>query len=64
MASVHPLPLIGFYVDAPYPLGRSVPLALHARAELLAGECLLASGEKLLITYKEQSAAPENTSIK
>lgn len=64
MASTRPSPLIGFYVDTPDPLRRSVPLALRARAELLAGECLLASGDKLLITYKEQPAAPGNISVK
>lgn len=55
---------LGFYVDTLSPLWCSIPLALHARAELLVGACLLAFGDKLLITYKEQLASPKNISIK
>lgn len=59
------LPLIGFYVDTLSPLWGSVPLTLHACAELLAGgEFTGLQGDMLLITYKEQLAFPENTSGK
>lgn len=52
------------YSPPPPQLCCLVPPALHARAELLVGECLLALWDKLLITYKEPLASPKNASVK